>query len=302
MAENSRIPPARPQDEKRALLPIGIFDSGVGGLTVLAALRASLPREQYLYLGDTARLPYGTKSAATVARYSLQATEKLVERRIKLLVVACNTATAAALPELQKAYAPLPVVGVVEPGARAACKAVENASGNGGILVLGTESTIRGKAYTKAIQAIRPDARVTGIACSLFVALAEEGWMGGPIVESVARRYLEPVLKSSPGQALPDCIVLGCTHFPPLAPAIAAVAGKNVAMVDSAATTAAAVKEELRRHALLRPEQDPPQKEMQPPWQSPHFLTTDAPERFARVGGHFLGEEIRLPDLELVTL
>ena len=149
----------------RSGLPIGIFDSGVGGLTVLAALRGRLPEERYYYLGDTARLPYGTKSTSTILRYSLQATEKLVERRIKLLVIACNTATAAALPELRKAYAPLPIVGVVDPGARAACKALGDKA-DGAILVLGTESTINGQAYTRAIHALRPKARVIGVPCS----------------------------------------------------------------------------------------------------------------------------------------
>lgn len=286
-------------DTNTANLPIGLFDSGVGGLTVLAALRKRLPNEEFRYLGDTARLPYGTKSPETIIRYSLQATEKLVERRIKLLVVACNTATAAALPELCKAYAPLPVVGVVEPGAKAACKAVQGKPDGGRIIVMATESTIRGKAYTKAIQQLKPEARVTGISCSLFVSLAEEGWMEGPIAESIARRYLEHPLKD----CRPDCIVLGCTHFPPLATAIAAVAGKDVTLVDSAATTAEAVEEELSRRNLLRPDFE---TELEAGGQSPfdrlHFLTTDAPERFARVGSLFLGMEIDPACLELVTL
>ena len=288
----------------RAELPIGLFDSGVGGLTVLAALRKRLPHERYCYLGDTARLPYGTKSSGTIVRYSLQATEKLVERRIKLLVVACNTATAAALPELRNAYAPLPVIGVVEPGASAACRAVSGKPGGGSIIVMATESTIRGAAYTKAIQAIKPDAAVTGVPCSLFVSLAEEGWMDGPIAEGIAERYLAPALE----RARPDCIVLGCTHFPPLASAIAAVAGKNVALVDSAATTAGAVEEELRRLNLLRlaPAPETWAGQGASPEESPsdrlHFLTTDAPERFARVGSLFLGMPITPERLELVVL
>ena len=278
-------------------LPIGLFDSGVGGLTVLDDLRKRLPQEQYCYLGDTARLPYGTKSSGTIIRYSLQATEKLVERQIKLLVVACNTASAAALPELRKAYAPLPVVGVIEPGARAACKAVQNKPGNGSIIVMGTESTIRGAAYTKAIHALEPGANVIGVACSLFVSLAEEGWMDGPIAESIAERYLAPALAAS----RPDCIVLGCTHFPPLAPAIAAVAGKDVILVDSAATTAEAVEQKLKKLNLLQPSCQPPSQTDAPP-ASLHFLTTDAPERFARVGSLFLGMDINPDQLELVAL
>ena len=175
-------------------LPIGIFDSGVGGLTVLAALRKRLPEERYCYLGDTARLPYGTKSTGTIVRYSLQATEKLIEQRIKLLVIACNTATAAAMPDLRKAYAPLPIIGVVDPGARAACKVV-NGKGRGTILVLGTESTISGQAYTRAIHALRPEARVIGVPCSLFVPLAEEGGRSGSVAAGIADRYLSPVLQ-----------------------------------------------------------------------------------------------------------
>ena len=307
-----------PTDKRN--LPIGIFDSGVGGLTVLSALHKRLPQEHLLYLGDTARLPYGTKSSGTIVRYALQATEKLVERNIKLLVVACNTATAAALPALQEAYPHLPVIGVVEPGARAACRA----SRGGRILVLATESTVRNQAYTRAIQAIQPEAVVTGIPCSLFVALAEEGWMTGQIVEAVAARYLAPALASSAdsaSSAAPDCIVLGCTHFPPLAPAIAAVVGRNVALVDSAATTAEAVEEVLQNLGLLRPAAEP--SETGGSGAAAHFsassgqevpcgcgttqkhlrfLTTDAPERFLRVGSLFLGEQIDPESLELVTL
>jgi glutamate racemase len=308
----------------RAGLPIGIFDSGVGGLTVLAALRHRLPDERYCYLGDTARLPYGTKSTATIVRYSLQATEKLVERRIKLLVIACNTATAAALPELRKAYAPLPIVGVVDPGARAACKAL-NGKDDGAILVLGTESTVNGQAYTRAIHALRPKARVIGVPCSLFVPLAEEGWMTGSVVTGIAERYLVPVLENMGGKdqepgpsgrrrmmrrgadalrAGPDCVVLGCTHFPPLAPAIAAVVGAEVPMVDSAATTAEAVEEELRLRKLLRPAagDETGGEEGRDKERGLRFLTTDAPERFIRVGSLFLGEEIDPALLELVTL
>ena len=278
-----------------ATLPIGVFDSGVGGLTVLAALQKRLPHEDYFFLGDTARLPYGTKSSSTIIRYSVQATEKLVERHIKLLVVACNTATAAALPVLQKMYSPLPVIGVVEPGARAACNALKDKPG-GSIVVMATESTIRGSAYGKAIRSIMPEVGVTGIPCSLFVSLAEEGWMEGEIAEAIARRYLAPVLGNKEGR--PDCIVLGCTHFPPLAPAIANVAGKDVIMVDSAATTAEAVEQKLETLRLLHPKRAGKEGNSG----KMRFLTTDAPERFARVGSLFMGYPIKVEDLELVTL
>lgn len=297
----------RSRGEKRDL-PIGIFDSGVGGLTVLAALRARLPNERFRYLGDTARLPYGTKSGATIVRYALRATAKLVERRVKLLVVACNTATAAALPDIKSAYPDLPVIGVVEPGAAAACKA----SRNGKILVLGTESTIRGQAYVRAIKAIRPEADVAGIACSLFVSLAEEGWVTGPVAEAIAARYLAAYVPPScePHNAetgfsskRPDCVVLGCTHFPPLAPAIRAVLGKNVRLVDSADTTAAAVTEKLRRLDLLRAVSGQDEKARQRrDAEGLSLLTTDAPERFARVGGLFLGMPFDASLVELVAL
>ena len=168
-------------------LPVGLFDSGVGGLTVLRAMRACMPGESFLYLGDTARLPYGTKSRDTIARYSLQVTARLVERKIKLLVVACNTATAAALPALRRAYPEIPVIGVVEPGAKAACAA----SREGFIAVIGTESTIRGRAYDEAILKLRPDARVIGLPCPLFVPLAEDGLVEGPLAEGIAARYLD---------------------------------------------------------------------------------------------------------------
>ena len=245
-------------------------------------------------------------------RYSLQVAERLVERHIKLLVVACNTATAAALPHLQKAYPHLPVLGVVEPGARAACKM----SRNGNIIVLGTESTIRGQAYTRAIQALRPEARVTGIPCTLFVSLAEEGWMTGEVAEAVAARYLAPVLAGGSGNGSADCLVLGCTHFPPLAPVIQTVVGSGVVLVDSAATTAEAVEDRLRALDLLRPVRTPDLagRDAHPPaaffangldagvLSRLHFLTTDAPERFARVGSLFLGMPLDPASLELVTL
>jgi len=228
-------------------LPIGIFDSGVGGLTVLKALRERLPGEDLLYLGDTARLPYGTKGPDTVTRYAVQAAGHLVERGIKLLVVACNTASAVAMPALAAEFAPLPVVGVVEAGAEAAAAA----SQTGHIAVLATESTVRGGAYERAILARRPDARVYSQACSLFVALAEEGWVQGALVESVVREYLQPMLAEKRREGL-DCLVLGCTHFPLLKQAIAEVAGPDVKIVDSAETAAASVARMLEQGKIAR--------------------------------------------------
>jgi glutamate racemase len=279
---------AHPADTAQAGRPIGVFDSGVGGLTVLRALRAALPAESYVYLGDTARLPYGTKSEHTVARYALQAADELVARDIKCLVVACNTASAAALPALQQRYADLPVIGVIEPGARAACAA----SASGCIAVLATEATVRGGAYTQAITRIRPDALVTAIACPLFVALAEEGWTDGPVASAVAARYLAPLRER--GTRAPDTLVLGCTHFPLLTAVIAAAAGPAIRLVDSAATVAAAAHAELGARGLLRAGGGPASEVK--------FLATDGAERFAVVGGRFMGTPISADQVELIDL
>lgn len=272
----------------RASLPIGIFDSGMGGLTVLRALRARLPDEVFLYLGDTARLPYGTKSPDTVTRYALQAAGQLVAREIKLLVVACNTASAVAMPVLAQAFAPLPVVGVVEVGAEAAVLA----SRTGHIAVLATESTVRGGAYERAIRARRADARIFPQACSLFVALAEEGWTEGPLVEAVVREYLHPLLEERKAAGL-DCVVLGCTHFPLLRNAIARVTGNGVCVVDPSEPVADTVSALLQARGLQR---DGHARG------TAHFLATDDVERFARVGGRFLGTPIAAGDVERVDL
>ncbi|MFZ6180659.1 glutamate racemase [Nannocystis pusilla] len=274
-------------------LPIGVFDSGVGGLTVLRALRSALPDERFIYLGDTARLPYGTKSGETVTRYAEQAARVLVGRGIKLLVVACNTASSVALGHLAAVFAPLPVIGVIEPGAAAAC----GASASGQIGVIATEGTVRGGAYERAIRSVRPAAEVVSIACQLFVALAEEGWVSGPVAEAVAQRYLANVVGERPGL---DCLVLGCTHFPVLRQAIAAAVGPRVRLVDSAETTAEVVvdcllRSDLRAGHRTRGQDGAGQAGVR-------FLATDAPARFARVGAVFLGEAIAPEDVELVDL
>ncbi|HUO80900.1 MAG TPA: glutamate racemase [Steroidobacteraceae bacterium] len=268
-------------------LPIGVFDSGVGGLTVLSALKAALPGEAFLYLGDTARLPYGTKSPASVVRYASQCAALLVARGIKALVVACNTAASAALPALAARYAGLPVVGVIEPGARAAVAA----SPSGRIAVIATEGTIRAGAYVAAIERLNPAARVTGIGCSVFVALAEEGWTTGPIVAAVAHRYLDGAFA---GPAAPDTLLLGCTHFPVLAGALRAAIPPAVTLVDSARTTAEAVATRLAAAQLGRPATAGPG--------ATRLLATDGPERFARVGSIFLGHPLTAGDVELVDV
>lgn len=274
-----------------ASAPIGVFDSGVGGLTVLAALRARLPHERFVYLGDTARLPYGTKTGHTVARYALQAARCLMARDVKLLVIACNTASAVAIEPLSSAseLSGVPVIGVVEPGADAAVAR----SSSGRIAVIGTESTIRGGAYERAIAARREDAVVTGRACPLFVALAEEGWVTGSVPTEVARTYLQSLVSGPAGEEH-DTLVLGCTHFPVLAEVIASVCGPRVALVDSAATTAEAVAARLEHDGLLAPAAAGSP--------APTLLATDGAERFARVGAQFLGLPLASSDVEIVDL
>jgi len=267
-------------------LPIGVFDSGIGGLTVLKALLERLPGESFLYLGDTARLPYGTKTAATVERYALQAVAELVRRGVKAVVIACNTASAAALPALAAAHPELPVVGVIEPGAAAAVAATTC----GRIAVLATEGTVRGGAYQREILKRLPDAQVLAVPATLFVALAEEGWVSGEVAEGVARRYLAPLFEA--GAQRPDTLVLGCTHFPPLADAIHAVVGPAVQVVDSAFTSAGVLARLLEARGLRATAGAG----------TVRFLVTDGEERFARVGPVFLGRSISAAEIERVDL
>ena len=248
---------------------IGIFDSGVGGLTVQKAIIERLPWLDTLYLGDTARVPYGSKSPQVVTQYSLRNARFLAARGIELLVVACNTASAVALPALGEALG-IPVLGVVEPGAREAARATRT----GRIGVIGTPSTVASGAYQRALEAARPGAAVVARACPLFVPLAEEGWTdaGDEVVRAVARRYLAPLASAGV-----DTLVLGCTHYPLLAAAIAA-ALPGVALVDSAGAIAGEIAERLRpidgRSAEHR------------------FFVTDTPDRFLAVAARFLGRPV----------
>ncbi len=275
--------------------PIGVFDSGVGGLTVLRALAERLPGERFLYLGDTARLPYGTKTAETVIRYSVQCAGRLVDRGVKALVVACNTASSVALPALAAAYPGIPVLGVVEPGAEAAVAVTRN----GHVAVIATEGTVRGGAYLRALQARRPGLRVTQVPCALFVSLAEEGWMEGAVADAVAHRYLDAVFN---GTDAPDTLLLGCTHFPVLKATLARVVGSGVRLVDSAATTAAAMEALLAGREGWEPVSSYDEQLSGQPIPRFHFLATDGLERFARVGATFMGAPIATSELELVDL
>jgi glutamate racemase len=267
-------------------LPIGVFDSGVGGLTVLKALHDEMSHENLLYLGDTARLPYGTKSPASISRYACQATAQLQRSDIKLLVVACNTASAVALDALREQMDPLPVIGVVEPGAAAAVAARPA----GEHLVLATEATVRLGAYRNALLDIDPGAIVTELACELLVSLAEEGWNDGAIADSIVRRYLAELDAES---RHPNSVILGCTHFPLLRKTFAGVFGDAVSIVDSASTTAVAARELLAEQSLSN-DQDGTG------WMQ--LLATDGVTRFARVGGQFLGQDLSADDITLVDL
>jgi glutamate racemase len=285
--------------------PIGVFDSGVGGLTVLKALIEQLPQEHFVYLGDTARLPYGTKSAQTVARYSLQAAEALTRYGVKCLVVACNTASSVGLETIKEHIANVPVIGVIEPGAEAACAA----SLSGNIAVIATEGTVRGGAYQQAILRRRSDARVSAKPAPLFVALAEEGLHEGPIANDIADHYLKPLFEpTDASSAVPDTLVLGCTHFPMLAEAIRRSVGPNVKIVDSAATTAASVDAQLRATGLGRQAGLARQPRLDGRAATEQggavirLLATDGRERFARVGSRFLDRPIAPEEVELVDL
>ncbi len=268
-----------------ASAPIGVFDSGMGGLTVLRALERAMPQQSFVYLGDTARLPYGTKSALTVQRYALRASRELVERGVSALVVACNTASAVALDALRAEYSDLPVFGVVEPGAAAAC-AVPNTKR---IAVFATESTVRGGAYQRALLAHNSRLAVRARPCQLLVALAEEGWLNGDVPDAVLNGYLRSWLRWQP-----DVLLLGCTHFPVFRAQLQRLAGAQVTIVDSAETTATEVA------SALSPLPEIIQPEARAILTTRTLLATDDVARFRRVGQHFLGEA--LGDVELVDI
>src|SRR5829696_9314676 len=252
-------------------LPIGIFDSGVGGLTVYKALHERLPNERFVYLGDTARVPYGTKSLATVERYAVENSRFLEAHGIKLLVVACNTASALALPAIRAAIK-IPVMGVIEPGSRAA---VEIADGKN-IGVIATEATVQSHAYAKAMSAMGATGQVIERACPLFVSLAEEGWAGTDVARAVARDYLGEFTKTTLG-----ALVLGCTHYPILRDVISDTVGHNVNLIDSGAATAHDVESLLESSDVTHQDTPGLYQERQLCDDLDHFYVTDAAERFA---------------------
>lgn len=251
---------------------IGIFDSGIGGLTVLHSLARLLPHERLIYLGDTARGPYGTKSAETVTKYAFENADFLIDKGIKLLVVACNSASAVALEALKTRYQ-VPVVGVVGPGARAAVEKTRN----GKVGVIGTEATIGSGAYSRALRGYRPDLEVYTRACPMFVPLAEEGWVDNDIARRTTALYLASLATSGI-----DTLILGCTHYPLLARTIGEFLGPAVALVDSADATAEEVRDHLGKDGLASCSGSG----------GASFFVTDVPERFVRVGQRFLGERV----------
>ncbi len=261
-------------------LPIGIFDSGVGGLTVYRALHEHLPNERFVYLGDTARVPYGTKSLATVERYAVENAQFLAAREIKLLIVACNTASALALPAIRRALS-VDVAGVIGPGARAAVDATNGKR----IGVIATESTVESGAYTAAIKKADPDAIVTERACPLFVPLAEEGWADQDVARTVAETYLKNF------RSRIDTMVLGCTHYPILKGVIQNAVGAEVKLIDSGEATAVEVKALLKEKGLARLTPGTGALERHLCDDLDHFYVTDAAERFARVAERFLGSK-----------
>ncbi len=260
-------------------LPIGIFDSGVGGLTVYRALHERLPNEHFIYLGDTARVPYGTKSLSTVERYAIENSKFLESRGIKLLVVACNTASALALPAIRDAVN-VDVVGVIEPGAAAAVAV----AGGKTIGVIATEATVQSAAYSQAIAQLDHTAQVIEQACPLFVSLAEEGWAESSVAETVAAEYLSGFRRVNLG-----ALVLGCTHYPILNSVINRTLGGEVPLIDSGEATASKVQSLLESQGLARSGETHRSRERQLCDDLDHFYVTDAAKRFAKVAERFLG-------------
>jgi glutamate racemase len=252
-------------------MPIGIFDSGVGGLTVMKEIIRLLPEENIIYLGDTARVPYGVRSSETVMRYSLECARFLISRGIKLLVVACNTSSSVSL-DLLKGELPVPVVGVIEPGARAVARITKLRR----VAVIGTEATINSGSYNRAIKSVDETIEVVSVACPLFVPLVEEGWLEGDVVSLTAESYLSSIRRDGV-----DALVLGCTHYPLIKGVIGRVTG--IPLIDSAIETSREVKDILTAQAIISRGGRAPLRE---------FFVTDSPEKFMNTGEKFLGQKI----------
>lgn len=275
------MPQAAPQHENA---PVGIFDSGIGGLTVVKEVMRQLPGETIIYLGDTARVPYGTKSDRTIKAFTLQCCLFLLEHHVKMIIIACNTASAVALDFIARMFR-IPVIGVILPGSQAAVQT----SVNKHIGVIGTHTTVNSQAYTRTIRQIEPDAQVVSQPCSLFVPVAEEGWTDHPITQEICIEYLKVFERSSI-----DCLVLGCTHYPilktPIQKAINTVTGRQICLIDSAVETAKIAKQTLREHSLENKSRRKPHK----------FFVTDLPKNFMKTGELFLGSKIE--HLEMINV
>ena len=259
--------------------PIGVFDSGVGGLTVVRALMERLPFEEILYFGDTARVPYGIKSVSTITGYARQIAEFLLRREVKLLIIACNTMAAVAYDAVAKP-SPVPVLDVIDAGANAAVEATRGRA----VGVIGTPATINSNAYARAIHGHDPEMRIFSRACPLLVPLVEEGWFDHPVTRLTAREYLKPVLAEGI-----DTLVLGCTHYPLLKPLFQSIAGPGIGLVDSALAMADITAHLLSEAGLENPGDSAPEY---------RFFVTDVPYRFRTIGEHFLGRS--LPNVEIV--
>lgn len=251
---------------------IGVFDSGVGGLTVARELLRQLPYEDIVYFGDTARVPYGTKSKETVVRFSIENILFLLKHEVKLICVACNTASSVALPEI-KTHFKVPIVGVIAPGAKEAVYATQNKR----IGVLGTRGTVKSRTYDAEIKQLEPGARVIAVACPLFVPFAEEGWLSGKVVLEVARVYLKPLKEAGV-----DTVILGCTHYPLLKPVIRQVLGDSVVLIDSAKQVAMEIKKILTQEGQLNKRRSPRHR----------FYVSDNPEGFSKLASKFLGKPV----------
>ncbi len=254
--------------------PIGVFDSGIGGLTVVKALMRELPDEPIVYFGDTARVPYGSKSKSTIVRFSLENVEFLLRFGVKCIVIACNTASSWALPTLRK-YFKVPMIGVIRPGARAAVQRTRTKR----VGIIGTEATVRSRAYEIEMKRLDPSIRVFSQSCPLFVPMVESGWLNGPISGQIAATYLDPLKRQKI-----DTLILGCTHYPLLAHVIRKAIGPSTELVDSATQTAAEVKSLLAWNEWSSKANGRPKH---------RFFVTDEPHHFARLGEQFLGQPIR---------
>lgn len=267
------------KDFKFSREPIGVFDSGIGGLTVLKALQENYPDESYVYIGDTARLPYGTKSPETIIRYSQALTRRILKYNVKAIVVACNTASTHALADVQRLAGQLPVLGMIEPASRAAIAKTRNNH----VAVLATYGTVHSAIYETTIKRMKPEIRISSQACQLLVALAEEGWADTQIAEDVIREYVEPIFKQDNA---PDTLILGCTHFPLFEKRLRNILGDTVTLINSGKAAA----DELQLSSKAQGDANC------------RFLATDDPTRFAVSAGKFFGQDLSPDDVELIDI